>query len=194
MGRLLVGTDLLFTLVLKVGWAAALAALLVRFRSFRKLVFTENRDSDQKVMLRLVAGYRFFDLTLEGSFLMGLIGGRVVGLLGGSLISLLPFGFHEWLSAPVAALVGLLAGAIRQAMPEKEDVWHFGPFLFLNIPQWLVRLVRARKGDWAMLPLFSCAALEVALITLGDFVPSRWIFSIHPANWGYEALVVLSSD
>jgi len=42
------GRELLFTLVLKVGWAAALAALLVRFRSFRKLLFTENRDSDQK--------------------------------------------------------------------------------------------------------------------------------------------------
>ncbi|HEV3482350.1 MAG TPA: hypothetical protein VGR97_08475 [Candidatus Acidoferrales bacterium] len=47
------GTDLFFMLVLKVGWAAALAALLVRFRSFRNLVFTENRDSDQKVMLLL---------------------------------------------------------------------------------------------------------------------------------------------
>ncbi len=53
MGALLEGRDLLFTLVLKVGWAAALAALLVRFRSFRKLVFSENRDSDQKVMLLL---------------------------------------------------------------------------------------------------------------------------------------------
>ena len=31
MGALLEGSDLLFTLVLKVGWAAALAALLVRF-------------------------------------------------------------------------------------------------------------------------------------------------------------------
>src|SRR5579863_5788443 len=119
MGTLLEGKDLLFILVLKVGWAAALAALLVRFRSFRKLVFTENRDSDQKVM--------------------GLIGGRVVGLLGGSLISLLPFGFHEWISAPMAALVGLLAGEVREIMPEKEDVWDFGPFLFLNIPQWLVK-------------------------------------------------------
>ena len=89
MGILSGGKDLLFTLVLKVGWAAALAALLVRFRSFRKLVFTENRDSDQKVMLLLfltpplaigvmlrLVGYRFFDLTLEGSFLMGLIGGQ----------------------------------------------------------------------------------------------------------------------
>src|SRR5271170_1100348 len=207
MGRLLEGSDLLFTLVLKVGWAAALAALLVRFRSFRKLVFTENRDSDQKVMLllflvpplaigamlRLVAGYKFFDLTLEGSFLMGLIGGRIVGLLGGSLISLLPFGFHEWLSAPMAALVGLLAGEIRETIPEKEDVWHFGPFLFLGIPEWLWKLVRYRKGNWAMLPLFASAAFAVGQMELANHVPARWLFSIHTKNLGYMALVALSS-
>lgn len=207
MDTLLEGRDLLFTLVLKVCWAAALAALLVRFRSFRKLVFTENRDSDQKVMLllflvpplaigimlRLVAGYRFFDLTLEGSFLMGLIGGRVVGLLGGSLITLLPFGFHEWLSAPMAALIGLLAGVIREVIPEKEDVWHFGPFLFLSVPRWLWGLLRHGKGNWAMLPLFACAAFEVGVIALASVVPSHWLFSIHTNNWGYMALVVLSS-
>jgi two-component system LytT family sensor kinase len=207
MDTLLEGKDLLFTLILKVGFAAALAALLVRFRSFRKLLFTEQRDSDQKVvlllflvpplavgiMLRLVAGYRFFDLTLEGSFLMGLLGGRIVGLLGGSLISLLPFGFHEWLSAPVAALVGLLAGVIREAVPDKEDVWHFGPFLFLGIPQWLWKLFRRGKRNRAMLPLFACAALEMGLIALAGLVPSNWLFSIRTNNWGYVALVVLSS-
>ena len=53
MGTLSSGKDLLFILVLKVGWAAALAALLVRFRLFRKLLFTEDRDSDQKVQLLL---------------------------------------------------------------------------------------------------------------------------------------------
>jgi len=206
MGTLLEGRDLLFTLVLKVGWAAALAALLVRFRSFRKLVFTENRDSDQKVMLLLfltpplatgiilrIFGYPFLDLTLEGSFLMGLIGGRIVGLLGGSLISLPAFGNHEWLSSPLAALVGLLAGMIRDVIPEKEDVWHFGPFLFLNIPQWLWNLIRYRKGNWAMLPLFGCAAFAVGVIELAMTVPARWIFSIHTTNLGYAALVVLSS-
>ena len=208
MGTLLEGRDLLFTLVLKVGWAAALAALLVRFRSFRKLVFTENRDSDQKVMLllflvpplaigvmlRLVAGYRFFDLTLEGSFLMGLIGGRIVGLLGGSLISLLPFGFHEWLSAPMAALVGLLAGVIREAMPEKEDVWHFGPFLFLNIPEWLVE-TRARTqrelGDAAAVCLRRVRGRPDRRWPTAFL--SRWLFSIHHDKLGLLALVVLSS-
>ena len=125
---------MLFTLVLKVGWAAALAALLVRFRSFRRLLFTENRDSDQKVklllflvpplaigvMLRIFGGYRFFDLMLEGSFLMGLIGGQVVGLLGGSLISLPAFGNHEWLSSPMAALWDCSRESSARSFPKKR--------------------------------------------------------------------------
>jgi len=208
MNPLLAGKDLLFVLVLKVGFAAALAALLVRFRSFRKLLYTEKRDSDQKVMLllflvpplaigimlRLLGEYRFFDLTLEGSFLMGLIGGRIVGLLGGSLISLVPFGFHEWLAAPMAALVGLLAGMIRDVIPEKEDVWHFGPFLFLSVPSWLWKVVRFAKGSWAMLPLFACATLEMGLIALGKATAAhRWIFSLQTNNPGYVLLVILSS-
>jgi len=206
MDVLVEGRELLFTLVLKVGGAAALAALLVRFASFRQLVFTENRDSDQKVklllfltpplllgvMLRLF-GYQFLDLTLEGSFLMGLIGGRIVGLLGGSLISLPAFFNHEWLASPAAALAGLLAGVIRETIPEKEDVWHFGPFLFLSIPRWLWRLVREGKGNWAMLPLFACAAFEVAWVEMAATFPRRWIFVLRPSNAGYMVLIVLSS-
>jgi two-component system LytT family sensor kinase len=216
MGTLNGESYLLFTLVLKVGFAASLAALLVRFRSFRKLVFTEVRDSDQKVMLLLfltpplaigitlrLFGYHFFDLMLEGSFLMGLIGGRIVGLLGGSLISLVPFGHHEWLSSPTAASIGLLAGIVREMIPEKEDVWHFGPFQFLNIPQWLWKLLRFGKGNWAMLPLLACAALQFIAVDLSLAVmPHRWLFTIpsstlttpgNSASWGYVALSVLSS-
>jgi two-component system, LytTR family, sensor kinase len=197
----------LLTLVLKVGFAASLAALLVRFASFRRLVFTETRDSDQKVMLllfmtpplaigimlRILFGYAYFDLMLEGSFVMGLLGGRIVGLLGGSLISLVAFGNHEWLSSPIAALVGLLAGFVREAIPDKEDIWHFGPFLFLNIPQWLSRLLRRGEGNRAMLPLFACAAFEAARVTLSNSVPSRWLYSLHPTNIGYLSIDILSS-
>jgi len=201
--------ELILTLLLKVCWAAALAALLVRFRSFRKLLFTENRDSDQKVKLllfltpplalgitlRILGQYHFFDLMLEGSFLMGLIGGRIVGLLGGSMISLIPFGMHEWLASPVAALVGLLAGVVRDVMPEKEDIWHFGPFLFLNIPQSLWKLVRHGRGNWAMLPLFACAALESGRIVLARMLHMHptWMVADYPANWGLLLLVVLTS-
>jgi two-component system LytT family sensor kinase len=206
MGTLFDTKDLLFTLVLKVGWAASLAALLVRFARFRKLVFTETRDSDQKVMLLLfltpplaigvmlrIFGYSYFDLTLEGSFLMGLIGGRMVGLLGGSLISLAAFGNHEWLSSPMAALVGLLAGFIREAIPDKEDIWHFGPFLFLGIPRWLSRIVRRVEVNRVMLPLFACAAFAAGRDALAAAVPARWLYSNHPGNLWYSLLDVLSS-
>jgi two-component system LytT family sensor kinase len=145
------------------------------------------------VMMRVLFGYAYFDLMIEGSFLMGLLGGRVVGLLGGSLISLTAFGHHEWLSSPMAALVGLLAGFVREAIPDKEDVWHFGPFLFLGIPRWISRLVRRGEGNRAMLPLFACAACEAGRLALGNTLPPHWLYALHPTNVGYWVLDILSS-
>src|SRR5438874_7347493 len=84
--------DLLFTLLLKVGVASSISALLARWNAFRRVLFTEERDPDQKlklmlfmtpalivgVTLRLVGGpsYAFADLSLAGAFLMGLLGDR----------------------------------------------------------------------------------------------------------------------
>src|SRR6266852_7101636 len=145
METLSTGKDLLFILLLKVGAAASVAAILARSAIFRKVLFTEERDYDQKlkltlfmtpplvvgVLLRLVGQpYRFADLMLEGSFILGLLGGRVVGPMGGSIVSLPAFFHHEWLAMPMAALAGLVGGLIRQIMPKKEDIWEFGPFTF----------------------------------------------------------------
>jgi two-component system, LytTR family, sensor kinase len=198
--------DLFFMLVLKVGWAASLAALLARSAVFRRILYTEQRDADQKLKLMVflapplivgilmrMAGYRFTDLTLEGAFIMGLLGGRVVGLLGGAIITIPALLHREWLAMPLAALVGLLAGLIRLAMPNKEDVWHFGPFLFLNIPYSIYRLVRNRQFNWAMLPLGACAAFELGRLALARAVPARWLFTVPPANWPLLLLVVLST-
>jgi two-component system LytT family sensor kinase len=200
------GKDLLFTLLLKVGVAASLAALLARSAIFRKVLFTEVRDSDQKVklmlfltpalaigvMLRLVGHpYRFADLTLEGSFLLGLLGGRVVGPVGGSIVSLPAFFNHEWLSTPMAAFAGLLGGLIRQVIPNKEEIWNFGPFLFLSIPRWLVRLVRQARGSWEMLPLVACVTLELGRLALGHAMPSRWLFFIDAhGTWAFALLLL----
>ncbi len=200
------GKDLLFTLLLKVGVAASLAALLARSAIFRKVLYTEQRDSDQKVklmlfmtpplaigvMLRLVGyPYRFADLTLEGSFLLGLLGGRVVGPLGGSIVSLPAFFVHEWLSTPMAAFAGLLGGLIRQAIPNKEELWNFGPFLFLSLPRWVVRLLRQGLGSWEMLPLAGCLALEIGRQALGHAVPGRWLFFIDAhGSWPFALLLL----
>lgn len=197
------GKDLVFLLVLKVGVAASLAALLARSSSFRQVLFTEERASDLKVrlllfltpplalgtMLRLV-GYPFADLTLEGSFLLGLLGGRVVGPLGGAIISLPGFFNHEWLITPVACLAGLLGGLIRQVLPNKEIVWNFGPFLFLSLPRWLLRLFRETRASWEMLPLTACVILELGRLALGHATPDRWLFFLD-AHLGPELLMLL---
>ena len=202
------GKELLFTLVLKVGFAASLAALLVRFARFRRVLFTEVRDSDQKVLLLLFLvpplalavvlrvvnhQYEFFDLTLAGSFLMGLIGGRTVGLLGASMMSLPALGHHEWLATPMAALVGLIGGMIRQGLPNSEDIWHFGPFLFLNIPQSLWKLVRRGQINWAMLPLGICVVLEFGRYALARAVPAGWLYSLPYPRWPWLLLIVLAT-
>src|SRR5580693_3901608 len=124
--------DLLFTLLLKVGVAASFAALLARWNTFRRVLFTEERDPDQKlklmlfmtpplivgVVLRLVgAPYRFADLSLEGAFLMGLLGGRVVGPIAGAIITSPSLLAHAWLGMRGAGPSGLVGGLIRQFIP-----------------------------------------------------------------------------
>ena len=182
---------LLLTLFFKMGLAASLAALLARSATFRKVLYTEQRDSDEKVRLMLfftpplatgvmlrVLGYPFADLSLEGAFLLGLLGGRVPGVLGGAIVSLPAFFNHEWLSTPMAAMAGLLGGMIRQAMPNTEAVWNLGPFTFLGVPRYLWRWARGRELErhWEMLALAGCVALECGRLALGASVPRRWLF------------------
>src|SRR5712692_10071356 len=189
--------DLLFTLLLKVGVAASISALLARWNTFRRVLFTEQRDPDQKlklmffmvpplilgVMLRLVGKpYWFADLSLEGAFLMGLLGGRVVGPIGGAIITIPALMAHEWLGMPAASAAGLLGGLIRQAIPKKEDIWNFGPFTFLNIPKAMVKLLRRAELSWEMAPLAACVGLELGRVALVLATKPKWLFAID-ARW-----------
>src|SRR5438445_13764081 len=95
--------ELLFTLLLKVGVASSIAALLARWNTFRRVLFTEERAPDQKlklmlfmappliggVTLPLVGGPPrwFADLSLEGACLMALLGGPVVRAVGGAIMT-----------------------------------------------------------------------------------------------------------
>ena len=202
------GQDLLFTLLLKVGVAASLAALLVRWDIFRKVLFAEVRDSDLKVKLmlcltpplalgvalRLMGNpYRFADLMMEGSLLLGLLGGRVVGPLGGAMVSLPAFFNHEWLATPMAAFAGLAGGLIRQVIPNKEDIWDFGPFTFLNIPRWLKRMLRHASPGWEVLPLAGCVGLELARQAMVRATRPQWLFHLDAQNWWQAALLVLAT-
>ncbi len=138
------------------------------------------------ITLRLVGyPYRFADLSLEGAFLLGLLGGRVVGPLGGAIVTLPALLAHEWLAMPAASAAGLLGGLIRQVIPNKEDIWNFGPFTFLNIPRAVVRLMRRAEMSWEMVPLSVCVGLELGRVTLIHATKPTWLFAIDfHRDWG----------
>jgi two-component system LytT family sensor kinase len=142
------------------------------------------------VMLRLF-GYPFADLTLEGSFLLGLLGGRVVGPLGGSIISLPAFFAHEWLSTPLAASAGLIGGLIRQLLSNKDLIWNLGPFSFLSVPRWVWRAARETRFAWEIVPLAACVGIELGRVTLGRTLSPRWLFRIDPQDPAALVLVLL---
>src|SRR5213596_2439953 len=198
--------EFLFTLLLKVAVASSFAALLVRWNTLRRVLFTEQRDPDQKlklmlfmvpplilgVTLRLIGGaaYSFADLSLEGAFLMGLLGGRVVGPIGGAIITIPALISHEWLAMPAASTAGLLGGLIRQAIPNKEDLWNFGPFTFLNIPKATMRLLRKAELSWEMAPLGACVGLELGRVALVLATKPKWLFAVD-SHWDWWLVLVL---
>jgi two-component system LytT family sensor kinase len=198
--------DLLFTQMLRVAAAGSLAALLARFAIFRQAVFTARRSQRENlgltlmlslpfavgVLLRLF-GYHFADMTLAGSLLIGLVGGRVPGLLGGAILSLPAFLHHEWLAMPVAAVSGLIGGLIRDLMPSNEAIWEFGPFTFLSVPRRLWRLLAEREAAWPLLPLGACVGLELGRLALGQVVPSRWMFYFPASSAWLAALDVFAT-
>jgi two-component system, LytTR family, sensor kinase len=115
---------------------------------------------------------------------MGLLGGRVVGPIGGAIITVPALIGHEWLAMPAASTAGLLGGLMRQAIPNKEDLWNFGPFTFLNIPRDVVRLVRHAQMSWELLPLLACVGFELGRVALAIATKPKWLFALDPYwNW-----------
>ena len=95
---------LLTTLVVKLAAMAALATMLVRYRRFRHILIFERRGWPDRlifvsffgiplaagVVARLLLNYRAFDLSLEGSYLAGLIAGPYAGATIGHVAVVMP--------------------------------------------------------------------------------------------------------
>jgi len=134
---------LLTTLVVKLVATAALATMLVRYRRFRHILIFERRSFRDRftfalslgipltagVVARLLLGYDALDLTMEGSFLVGLIAGPYAGATVGAMVGIPPLGNGEWVALPFAVGCGFAGGGLRELCP-KEAIWHFSPFIF----------------------------------------------------------------
>src|SRR5437870_10203428 len=103
---------LLTTLVVKLAVVAALATMLVRYRRFRHILIFERRAWPDRltfalslgiplaagVAARLLLQYNAADLTLEGSFLAGLIAGPYAGATVGAIVGIGPLGNREFIA------------------------------------------------------------------------------------------------
>src|SRR3954468_18504979 len=171
---------LLTTLVVKLVATAALATMLVRYRRFRHILIFERRRWPDRltfalslgipltagVVARLLLGYEALDLTMEGSFLVGLIAGPYAGATVGAMVGLAPLGNGEWGALPFAVGCGFAGGGLRELCP-KEAIWHFSPFVFTSLPRRVWKMLRSLQVDWQVILLLAPIALEVLRQSLG---------------------------
>src|SRR5207248_7664018 len=183
---------LVTTLLVKLAVMAASALILVRFRRYRQFLIFEHRPWPDRVMFavslgvlmsagvvsRLLLGYNAADLTLEGSFLAGLIDGPYAGVTVGALVGLPPLANGEWIALPFAVGCGFAGGGLRELCP-KESIWHFSPFIFMSLPRRAWQMLRTLQVDWQVMLLLAVLGLE----TLRVGVSARWpahLFNLHP--------------
>jgi two-component system LytT family sensor kinase len=188
----LVAINLLITL----GVAAAVASALVRSRTFKEVLFTEPRTPRQTLQLVIWVSIPFAlgvlvrlatpnflaaDLSFEASVLLGVMGGTVAGVTGGTLVALPAAVNGEWLMLPFCVLSGLLAGVLRGAAQDREDIWSFSPFIDLSIYQWLRRNVPRPRLDWQFSLFILILALRYLKLALYRYAPAR-IFSMDSSS------------
>jgi two-component system LytT family sensor kinase len=195
---------LLTTLVVKLAVMAALATMLVRYRRFRHILIFERRAWPDRlifalglgiplcagVVSRLLLNYDAADLTLEGSFLAGLIAGPYAGATVGLMVGVPPLGNGEWGALPFAVGCGFAAGGLRELCP-KEAIWHFSPFVFTSLPRRAWKMLRSVQVDWQVLLLLAPIALELLRQGVGLRWPHRLFYPAPPLHSPWMLMVVL---
>ncbi len=120
--------SILLILLLRVGYMAALASLVVAFKPLRQAVTGERREPllrFGRVLLEITvlavgAGARLkllnpaADLSLEGTFLIGWSHGLAAGLLAGHILGFVEAWGGHWAPIPFLILVGVLSGRLRR--------------------------------------------------------------------------------
>ncbi len=144
------------------------------------------------VIARLLLQYNAADVTLEGSFLAGLIAGPYAGAIVGLMAATPATVAGEWIALPFAVGAGFAGGGLREMCP-KKDIWHFSPFVFTSLPKRAWRLIRTLKVDWQVVLVLAPVALEVIRVTLGHRFGLNRIFYLDSDQIWLSAVVLLAT-
>src|SRR5213079_771469 len=197
---------LLTTLVVKLAVMAALATMLVRYRRFKHILIFERRGWRDRltfvlalgiplaagVSARLLLNYDAADLTLEGAFLAGLIAGPYAGALVGLMVAAPALAAGEFIAIPFAVGCGFAGGGLREACP-KETIWQFSPFVFVDLPKHVWKMVRRLETNWPLVLLLAAVALELLRQALGIRFGAHRLFFLGSPSVGMTVLVILAT-
>jgi two-component system LytT family sensor kinase len=214
----------LLTILVKVAVIAVLATMLARYRRFRHILIFERRGWVDRLAFMLALGvplaagvafrvqlhYYAADLTLEGALLAGLIAGPYTGALVGLLVSFPAVlltavatgsvASSEFIALPFAVGCGFAGGGLREACP-KETIWQFTPFVILDLPKHLFKMLRNREPLWQIILLLAPVALELLRQFLGlrfnhgtlNHAEITRLFYLEPPRPWMMILVVLAT-
>ena len=188
------------------GIMAALAGVLITSSFFKRLIFLDTRDTRQNwqfalvfglllaagTAVRVLVGYEGMDLSLSGTFLVGLLGGMVPGSAVGFFVSLPGMLRGEWGALPFTVLCGLAGGLIRARTADREEFWSFSPFFINNIARsWRVFSAERRVDSRAAIML-TLVALEVVRTLVGNRYGAV-LFIFHPDHFWVTLCVWLTT-
>jgi two-component system, LytTR family, sensor kinase len=197
---------ILFVLVLKMGIMAALAGALITSSFFKRLIFLDTRNTRENWQLALVfglllaagsavrvlVGYEGLDLSLSGTFLVGLLGGMVPGSAVGFFVGLPGLLHGEWGTLLFLVACGLAGGIIRARTRDRDEFWGVSPFFLNNfVRSWRV-LVAERRIDARAAIMLALVALEVARTLAGNRWPAAF-FIFHPDHFWVTVCVWLTT-
>ena len=197
---------LLTTLMVKLAVGAVLATMLVRFRGFRNILLTEQRDWHARltfaiglglpltagVASRLLLRYDAADLTLAGAYLAGLIAGPYAGAIVGAMVGVPSLLAGEVIAMPFAVGCGFAGGGLRELCP-KETIWRFSPIFFVGLHRSAWRIVRRFEIDHQILLLAAPVALELLRQGLGRRFGEARLFYLAAPNATLGGLVLLAT-
>jgi two-component system LytT family sensor kinase len=194
----------LAALLIKVAVSASLASIVMRFGRFQRMLLRSERTLEERLHLALIfalvfgasAGVRILshqqytavDLAFEGAVIAGALGGYVSGLLTGILVALPDMYALEFMSLPLFAAAGLIGALIHDLAPRREDIWHFSPFVDLNLYRLLRQVLRLNRN--AIQPrVVELAAFNVAcnaLVVVAEML--RWGVQLLGFHYGTFSL------
>lgn len=197
----------LFIQLFRMGIMASVSGVLVTSSFFKKLIFLDRRETKQNwqialifgslltagTAVRVLVGYEGVDLSLSGTFLVGLMGGITPGASVGFFVGIPGMLGGEWATLPFTVLCGLIGGVVRRMAVRQGELWDFSPFPFSNIFRSAKVLKRQHRFDSRAVIFGSVIFLEAVRTLLVERMAPAPLFAFSTDHAWVTLCVWLST-